>query len=157
MPHYGSEAGLTSYAASVGMEVPAGSLLSALTRASMWLDGRYGLQFPGVRSGGYAQALAWPRTGATTSEGLEVPAGVVPAGIEFATYEAALRHLATPGSLAPDFMPNSQIVKEKVDTIEIQYADTSKGGAAAAAPVFTIIDDLVRPYLIRRQPAILVV
>lgn len=157
MANYGSEAGLEAYAESVGMEVPAGSAIAALTRASLWIDGRYGRRFAGVRTGGYAQVLAWPRTGAVTVDGFAVPEGVTPDAIAYATYEAALRQLASPGSLSPDYLASEQVVREKVGPIEVQYADVSKAGASAYAPVFSTIDDLLYPYLVPILPYVLVV
>jgi len=157
MPNYGTEAGLTEYAASVGALVPAGDPLPALVRASVYIDGRYGPRFVGVRSGGYAQALAWPRTGAVTREGFSIPSSVIPDVIGNATYEAALRELAAPGSLSPDFIASQQVTREKVGEIEVAYAETASKGADAARPVVTVIDEMLAGLLSRPVPGVLVV
>ncbi|RAI34534.1 DnaT-like ssDNA-binding protein [Rhodoplanes serenus] len=157
MANYGTEAGLAAYAASVGATVPAGAALPALVRASAYLDGRYGRRFVGTRAGGYAQPLAWPRDGAVTREGFAVPADAVPAAIENATYEAALRELAAPGSLSPDFVAAEQVKREKVGPLETEYRDVTALGADAARPVVTVIDEMLADLLCAPVPAVLVV
>lgn len=155
--HYGTEEGFEAYAGEVGATVPAGEVLPALVRASAYIDGRYGARFVGVRAGGYVQALAWPRTGAVTREGFTVPADVVPTAVENATYEAALRELASPGSLSPDYVAAQQVTREKVGDLEVSYANTVSLGADALRPVVTIIDEMLADLLYVRPPAVLVV
>jgi hypothetical protein len=129
---------------------------AALVRATAYIDGRYRHQFPtgrwqsmfpGTRTDGRAQDLEWPRTDATDYEGNEIAADVVPVEVEHATYEAALRELADPGSLSPDFVPTSQVVKEKVGPIEVQYAEAK--GRAPTRPVITEIDEIISPVIVK--------
>lgn len=125
---------------------------AALIRASEYIDGRYRYQaggcwrsmFRGRKTGGRAQSAEWPRTGATDSEGNAIPDDEVPSEVERATYEAALRELESPGSLSPDYVASQQIVREKVDVIEVQYASaTSSGAATPNRPHVTIVDDIL--------------
>lgn len=157
MANYGSEAGLTAYAASVGATIPEGAVLPALVRASAYIDGRYGRRFVGTRAGGYAQALAWPRSGAVTREGFDIPANEIPPAVVNATYEAALREMAAPGSLSPDYVASSQITREKVGQLETEYADTSTLGVDAVRPFVTVIDEMLADLLFLRLPGVLVV
>ena len=157
MPNYGTEAGLLAYAESVGATVPDGDVLPALVRASSYIDGRYGSRFVGVRAGGFAQAQAWPRTGAVTRDGFAIPPSVVPDVIGNATYEAALRELAAPGSLSPDYVASQQVTREKVGEIEVAYANTATLGADAVRPVVTVIDEMLAELMSRRVPGVLVV
>lgn len=157
MANYGTTEGLTAYAGQVGTPLPAGAAQPALVRATRYIDGRYGSRFTGKRAGGYAQSLAWPRSGARTREGFAIPADVVPDAVVSATYEAALRELAAPGSLSPDFVAGQQVTKEKVDVIEVTYADASSLGADAIRPVVTIIDEMLADLLVPVVPGALVV
>ncbi|CAL8972850.1 hypothetical protein RHODGE_RHODGE_01022 [Rhodoplanes serenus] len=157
MAYYGTEAGLAAYAALVGASVPAGAVLPALVRASAYIDGRYGRRFVGIRAGGYAQALAWPRTGAVTREGFAVPDGAVPPAVENAAYEAALRELAAPGSLSPDHVAAEQVKREKVGPLETEYRDVTALGADAIRPVVTIIDEMLADLLFTPLPGVLVI
>jgi hypothetical protein len=157
MANYGTEAGLAGYAESVGATVPAGAVLPALVRASAYIDGRYGARFVGVRTGGYAQAQAWPRTGAVTRDGFAIPPSVIPDVIGNATYEAALRELAAPNSLSPDYVASQQVTREKVGEIEVAYASTASLGADAVRPVVTVIDEMLAGLLTQPLPGVLVV
>ena len=139
---------------------------AALVRATAYIDGRYRHQFatgrwqsmfPGTKTDGRAQELEWPRTNATNYEGNAIPDDEVPAEVEQATYEAALRELASPGSLSPDFVPAEQVTKEKVGPIEVQYAEPK--GHAPTRPVIPAIDEIIAPVLMTpyRLPGAVVV
>lgn len=130
---------------------------AALIRASAYIDGKYQQQnscgrwesmFSGVKAGGRAQELQWPRTGATDNEGAPILPDEVPTEIEKAAYEAALREIAIPGSLSPDYVASEAIKRQKVDVLEIEYqasADASSG--VPTRPVLTVVDELVAPLL----------
>lgn len=132
---------------------------AALVRASDYVDARYRVKlrsgrwvsmFRGSRAGGRAQGVEWPRTGATDYEGNAIAEDVIPAEVLNATYEAALRELASPGSLSPDFVPSSQVTKEKVGPIEVTYADgTSTAGTSPNRPVIPMIDEIIAPLIYR--------
>lgn len=131
---------------------------AALIRASVFVDTFGVRRFPdgttevlwsGVRTGGRAQRLAWPRTGATDSDGVAVDPNTVPVEVEYAAYEAAARELAAPGSLSPDYVASAQVKREKVDVIEVEYATVStSGGRAPNAPIVGIVADLLAPLLV---------
>jgi hypothetical protein len=81
------------------------------------VDAIYGPSFIGYKTAGFEQEREWPRTAATvcsstpnfTFETTDIPDRVVNA-----TYEAAWRQAATPGSLMADYTPG----KYKSVTIE---------------------------------------
>ncbi|RJX83490.1 DnaT-like ssDNA-binding protein [Pseudomonas sp. LS-2] len=133
---------------------------AALLRASVYIDGRYRKQlpsgvwaslFPGLKTGGRAQAREWPRTGAADYEGNVLPDDAVPIEVEYATYEAAWRELSSPGSLSPDFVASQTIKREKVGPLETEYATgTLADGAASVRPVISIIDEIIAPVLVAR-------
>jgi hypothetical protein len=135
---------------------------AALVRASGHIDGMAGQQvpntagcvyvFPGQKAGGYGQSLQWPRTGAVDRMGDQVPEDVVPAAIQQATYEAAAREQAAPGSLNPDFVPSQVVQREKVGPLEQEFA-VAKNGNPSIRPVIGVIDSLLYPLLIVRCPA----
>lgn len=134
----------------------------ALIRATDYIDGRYRVllasgrwasMFPGVRTAGRGQPNEWPRTGAVDYDGDQIQPDEIPDEIERATYEAALRELASPGSLSPDFVAVEQVTKEKVGPIEVNYADGSNaGGATPNRPIISAIDEILAPLL--RTPAV---
>ncbi|SDT52679.1 DnaT-like ssDNA-binding protein [Pseudomonas prosekii] len=129
---------------------------AALIRASVYIDGKYQAQstcgrweslFSGTKTGGRAQPLQWPRTGATDNEGHAIPPNEVPIEIEQATYESALREIAVPGSLSPDYVASGAIKRQKVDVLEIEYQTASTGSGVPTRPVITVVDELVAPLL----------
>ncbi len=164
---YGTLAGADAYLAARGNATWASATeadkQAALVRASGYVDGMVGQQasnatagcvyvFPGQKAGGYSQALQWPRTGAVDRMGDQVPEDVVPAAIEQATYEAAAREQATPGSLNPDFVPSQVVQREKVGPLETEFA-VAKNGNPSIRPVIGVIDSLLYPLLVVRCPA----
>ena len=114
---------------------------AALLRASAWLDGAYRPRWPGSKTGGRAQARDWPRTDATDAAGEEIEDDEVPVEILYATYEAALREIASPGSLAPDYTLAGAVKSERVGSIAVEYRDAITPGAFK--PTLPLIDDLL--------------
>ncbi|MDW2775252.1 DnaT-like ssDNA-binding protein [Pseudomonas sp. BEA3.1] len=155
---YGSVAGADAYHTARANAAWTGSddaKQAALIRASAYIDGKYQQQnscgrwesmFSGSKTGGRGQELQWPRTGASDNEGATIPSSEVPAEIEKATYEAALRELVTPGSLSPDYVAAEAIKRQKVDVLEIEYQASTDGGVPTR-PVLTVVDELVAPLL----------
>jgi hypothetical protein len=151
--YYGSVALADAYHTSRGNGAWAGlsaAKLSALIRASAYVDGlaqktfksgRIGTLFPGTKTGGRAQVLAWPRSGATDIDGTEIDDDSVPVEVLNATYEAALREVVEAGSLSPDYVPSSQIKREKVDVLETEYFQ------ADPRPVVVIVRELLGPVM----------
>lgn len=119
---------------------------AALVRASSWLDGTYADRYPGSKTDGRAQELGWPRTGATDVDGEEIAPDEIPREIEYAVYEAALRELANPGSLSPDYVASERVKQEKVGELSVTYADGA-GSADDVKPVLSIIDGILSSLL----------
>jgi hypothetical protein len=114
---------------------------SALIRATQWLDGRYRSRWPGLRTGGRSQALEWPRSGVVDMEGNGITEDEVPVEVVNATMEAALRELVAPGSLAPDYVANTGVKRERVGPLEVEYLGVS--GASSVQPVLTAVDEIL--------------
>ncbi|MGV6394516.1 DnaT-like ssDNA-binding protein [Pseudomonas caspiana] len=169
---YGSVADADAYhlaranAAWVGDET---AKQAALIRASAYIDGRYRKQlpsgvwvslFPGTKTAGRSQSLEWPRTDAADYEDHPLAADEVPVEVERAAYEAAIRELASPGSLSPDYVASQTVKREKVGPIETEFATTAAfAGADAVRPVIRIIDEIIAPVLVARYmlPAVFTV
>ena len=164
MAGYGTNEAFTAYATAAGYVIPEGTTdaqtSAARQRGALVID-RYESRFGGVRTEGFSQERAWPRTGAETSWGQAIPAGEVPAAVISASYEAALLELTNPGSLSPVVTGSSTVKREKVGQLEVEYASSSSASAAdlivMATPVVTAIEGLLWPFLLRVLPGVLVV
>ena len=150
---YGTAIAAAAYHTSRGntgwADSPTDAAEAALIRASVWLDGTYGHRWPGARVDG-DQYLAWPRTGATDKDGFAIIDTTTPRSVEHATYEAALREMATPGSLSPDVTPSSGVKSETVGPISITYRD---GTGSDFRPIASVVDDLLVGLIGRRSSA----
>lgn len=65
-----------------------------------------------------------------------------PEPVKYAITEAAIRELASPGSLAPDYVPGERITSERVGPLGVTYADPKS--ADDMLPVMTAIDGLLQ-------------
>ncbi|WCK26643.1 DnaT-like ssDNA-binding protein [Agrobacterium pusense] len=161
---YGDNAGFTAYAEAAGYVIPDGTtdaqISAARQRGALFID-RYEPRFSGSRTGGYAQERAWPRTGASTYYGEPITSDVVPAAIVNASYEAAYLELTNPGSLSPVVTGSSTVKREKVGSLEIEYAASSSSDigdiVAMATPVVTAIEGMLWLFMCPVLPACLVV
>lgn len=148
---YGTLAGALTYHADRGNAAWASSndtlRTAALVRATTYIDATYRGRFPGYRTARRAQSLEWPRTDAwDATNGVTILSTEVPIEVERAAYEAALRELASPGSLNPDITPGK--IKKSVaiaGAVSVEYANTS--GAGGQRPVVSIIDGILAPLL----------
>lgn len=138
--------------------VPDDEIEQALRRATRYIDGRYRHRFLGYPSDPYVQSLEWPRVGVVlqwlsaagyfygfgynTPNGLILSNTIVPQQIKNATAEAAIRELASSGSLTPDRNPSRQVIQQVVGPISTTYANV-----ADARPIVTVIDELLAPLL----------
>lgn len=113
----------------------------ALRRATAWLDGRYKPRWPGIRINGRSQALDWPRSGVTDRDGFGVDYLTIPAEIINATCEAALRELAAPGSLSPDYVASEQTLIATAGPVSVTFKDSS--GAASIMPILSVADGIL--------------
>lgn len=158
---YGDKDGFTAYASENGYVLPDGisdaDINAALLRGSRYID-TYEPRFPGYRTGGYAQERAWPRTCAVLYSGEVIPDAVIPDPIVSASYEAAFLEATTPGILSPVITGSSAIKREKVDSLEVEYAVASSATQAelmaAAKPCVTVIEGLLWPFLYVPYPFI---
>lgn len=159
MAGYGTDEGLTAYAAANGLTLPeGGNLAAARQRGSIYIDGVYGDRFPGSPAGGVGQERAWPRTGAADVYGNALPSDAVPQRIEWAAYEAAVAELSNPGSLSPSVTLGSLVKRRKVGPIEREFFEPQS--ANDMQPKLLAIDGILRPLLAPEAsngPAILVV
>ena len=157
MAGYGTNEGLSAYAVSTG-RVVSGDPEVARNVGAAFIDGSYGPRFSGIRTGGFAQARAWPRTGAVTSEGFPIPSEIVPETVIHASYEAALRHDAKPGSLSPDQGGSGRITSVKAGSVAVDFADpVALAQAGISGPTFPAIDALLAGLLMQPRLGIMVV
>lgn len=161
MAGYGDDAGLDAWLSAHGYTWPVSGITKAVgrERGSAYIDGTYGDRFPGSPTGGYAQERAWPRTGATTYAGSEIPSDTVPAAVINASYAAAWVEAQSPGTLAVIATGSAVIKREKVASLETEYAipDGSAGGLEAVTPTFAEVEGLLRPFLAAPLPYPMVV
>ena len=119
---------------------------TAIRRATNFLSNSY--QWKGRKRNGRDQSLAWPRSGAEDDEGYAVGFDDVPVEVANATAEVALRELATPGAMSPDYTPSERVKSEKVGSLAVEY-DLSRTDAESARPVLLIVRDMIGPLLDR--------
>jgi hypothetical protein len=164
MAGYGDNAGFTAYATGNGYVIPDGTtdaqITAARQRGSMVVD-RYEPRFTGSRTAGFAQERAWPRTGASTYYGEDIPSASIPVAIVNASYEAAFLEVVSPGSLSPVIVGSATVKREKVGPLEVEYSSstnmTVEQMVAMSTPIVTAIDGLLWPFLYQPLPAIMVV
>lgn len=113
----------------------------ALRRATTWLEGTYGTRWQGRRANGRLQALDWPRYGVMDRDGWYVDVATIPAEVVNATCEAALRELATPGSLSPDYVASEQVATATAGPVSVTFKAGS--GMASVVPILTIADGIL--------------
>ena len=122
---YGTPTGFLAYCSERGITPPSvvtGAIQSALQVASEWLDNIYRPSFPGMKTGGRDQEREWPRAGATDIYGYAIPSDTVPNEITYATYEAALQDMNSPGSLSVDYTPPKYKRVSVHGAISVEYA-----------------------------------
>lgn len=150
MAAYGTDDGFAAWLTEQGYTLPANAPPPAVlrARASVYVDA-YEARWTGQRAGGFAQDLAWPRTGATAGCTVAVPDGIVPAAVITATYRAAWLEAGTPGILAgPTVTPGARVKREKADVIEAEYFDDGPV-ASGGGPRFvdSMIDGLLSRFV----------
>lgn len=84
---------------------------------------------------------------------VEFDADDAPDAVKYAITEGAIRELASPGSLAPDYVPGERVTSEKVGPLGVTYADPKN--ADDMLPVMRAIDGLLQG-LIRPKSGTLV-
>jgi hypothetical protein len=114
----------------------------ALRRGTTYIDGHYGTMFPGTRTHGREQALAWPRKNAKDVELNPIAEDSIPIEIINATFEAAYREFVAPYSLSPDYSSSRVQKRVSVGPISVEY-ETPESSGVGVVPVSTTIDDIL--------------
>lgn len=147
---YADVAAFKTYAGNMGYDIADKTdpeIEQALRRGTRWIDATYGARFVGSPTDS-AQALEWPRIGATW-RGSGLPNDVIPSQVKNAASEAAWRELTAPGSLSPDYVAAERVVREKVGELEVQYSDKVTG-IADVLPVVSVIDGILAGLLVAK-------
>lgn len=136
---------LWAYAPYAAVELGSGDPKACIVRGSAWIDVEFEARFPGCRVKSRGQGLAWPRAGAYDVRGDLIPSDELPVEIKRATAEAALRDMVTPGVLLPDVATGGMVKREKLGSMEREYAVAD--GGRPAAPSFPLIEGILRPLI----------
>lgn len=147
---YGTLAGSKTYHAARGNTAWAAAddadLEIALLRGSEYVDFTFRDQFPGTKTGLRTQVREWPREWAFDTDGEAIGPTVIPIEVQNATYEAALRELASPGSLMPDVTLGRQITEASVDgAVSVKYGGVA--GLQGMRPTVSIVGAILAPVL----------
>lgn len=151
MAGYGTDQAFTDWLTANGYELPDGAPTPAVlrNRGSGYVDGTYGLRFPGVPTGGAAQERAWPRTGATDRWGNALDPNTVPTRVIEASFEAAWAEASSPGSLVASGSAAARVKRERVEgAVEVEYQASSSTSVADLTPMLTAVEGLLAPLLV---------
>jgi len=124
---YGTAQGLKDYMLARGLILPVDidtdpEIVAGLLLASENLDATFSMYFDGMKTGGRVQVREWPRLGHSDKYNYLISSNEIPREIENATYELAMKHFDTPGSLTLDYTP-SKFKSVSVDgAISVSYA-----------------------------------
>lgn len=152
MAGYGTDEGLDTWLAANGYTLPDGAAANAVLRqrGSVYIDGTYGLRFPGTPTGGATQDRAWERTGATDRWGNALDPNTVPTRVIEASYMAAYLEAETPGILAATYTPGTNKVLTEVKGIKWEVVGDANGSEAMVM-ISTVIEGLLAPLLTARD------
>jgi hypothetical protein len=120
---YVAVADVSAYATKFGKTFatsPAAAAEAACRVATRYIDMTYRDRFPGEAASS-TQALEWPRT-CVWYRCEELPSDEIPQQILDATCEAAIRELASPGTLAPDLSRNDQLRSVSAGSVSLEWA-----------------------------------
>lgn len=119
---------------------------AALLVASEYLDANYRSFYAGTKVNGRSQKRDWPRQAAYDVNYDQIADDEIPDEIDEATYQAASRELATPGSLRTDAIMGKAIQSVSIDgAVSVVYAGA--GSIADLQPTFPAIDAILAPIL----------
>lgn len=138
---YYSLASANSYFTELGITTWTGAddtLEAVLIRAARYMET---LPWKGIKTDS-TQALEWPRRNIVDHNNYYIPATAIPIRLKQAQAEIALRYLGG-GNPAPDLSETGNIVREKIDVIEIEYDRSGKKDV----PEYLYVDYLLKPYL----------
>lgn len=152
MAGYGDDTAFADWLTLQGYTLPdtAPSAAVLRQRGAVYVDGTYGLRFPGVPTGGAAQERAWPRTGAVDRWGNALDASAVPARVIDASFEAAWAEASAPGALVASGSAAARVKREKVEgAVEVEYqASSGTVSVADLTPMLTAVEGLLAPLLV---------
>ena len=131
---YGTVSDMNAYLALTGRSIDVAQQAFALEAGSMYIDTVYWDEFCGNPA---SDESAFPREGQDT----------VPVRVERAAYEAAYLWSQDPASLSGGGTAGGQVIREKVDVIEVAYASPTGDYLDGVTPRYSIIDGLLRPYI----------
>lgn len=122
---YGTVSGFTTYVEErqITTSDDDDRIQAALIVASEWLDAIYRRSFGGLKVGERAQEREWPRIGVFDVYGYTIPSDSVPREIIYATYEAAIRDIATPGVLSLDYTPPKYKQASVSGAVSVTYSE----------------------------------
>lgn len=146
--NYGTVEGYKTYCFernSLYTHEPDDKILAALLVASEWIDSTYRSLFSGFKIGQREQVREWPRNGAIDIYGYGVSPESIPAEVQNATYEAAIRQMATPGSLSADYTPSKYISAQIDGAVNVTYRKFDS--AMDTQTRLTIVDQILAPLL----------
>ena len=135
---YATESELVAYATARGTVLSSTDeayLSTLLVKAMDYLEG---LSFDGEVTDP-DQVFLFPRKGVFI-RGVEIASNVIPARLKAAQMQLAIE--ADTVDLAPTTGAGRDVVKEKVDVIELTY-DSSEGATSSALPTFAKVDSLL--------------
>jgi hypothetical protein len=121
---YATAAELADRAAAYGWTIPAGEAAQEILLRRAF-EAMNALAWKGSRTDGTAQAGAWPRRGVTI-DGEVLPDNHIPAPIKYG--QMALAAEIHADDLAPPELQKGAVVREKVDVLEVQYAEIKNDG-----------------------------
>jgi hypothetical protein len=114
----------------------------ALRLATQYLDATYNGRWRGRRNL-IDQALDWPRLDVYDRDGFLLPSDELPAALEHATAEMALRYRELGSSLIPDLSEPGDIRRERVRVGTIEE-DIEYIGGKSQMVTYRIVDGLLR-------------
>lgn len=122
------------------------AIVAALLVASEYIDANYRLMFPGQKTGLRPQVREWPRSGAYDDQWQTIENNVIPIEVENATYEAARREIASPGSLRTDVTMGTAIQSVSIEgALSVTYAGA--GSVSDLQLTIPAIDAIIAPVL----------
>jgi len=113
----------------------------SLLVASEWVDNVYRNMWSGEKVGQRDQIRDWPRSSAYDVNNDIIDYTTVPAEVERATYEAALRQATTAGSLTLDWTPNKYNRVSVDGAVSVEYRTFAE--ASDTQTRFNIIDHIL--------------
>jgi len=102
---------------------------AAILRAMRYLES---LAFKGVKED-QDNALEWPRIGAVDRNGYEIDSDVIPQALINALCEASLVEVGSANALRASMERGGQVIREKVDVLETEYAPGAPAGTVYPA------------------------